>query len=123
MRIAALFAALALSGCATGTNVVQSQLAGVEKGKTTRAEIEARLGRPTFVVATTDGMTMLSYVYVDPRIRRKSFAAAALGSQAGVDATTRAAAFYFDDKGTLTDYQGRERRYGTGLEVVGTQIF
>jgi hypothetical protein len=123
MRIAALIAAFSLAGCATGTDVVESQFAGVEKGKTTRAEIEARLGTPTFVVATTDGMTMLSYVYVDPRIRRKSFAPAALGTRAGVDAITRAAAFYFDDKGTLTDYQGRERRYGTGLEVDGTRIF
>lgn len=114
--IAIVLAGLALGGCGTtGTNVVADQLKGVEIGKTTRADIEAKLGKPTFERRTPDGLQMLSYVWVDPDIRTASFYLINEGPTAGVDAVSRSTGFFFDEKGVLFDYLGSERIFGTSV--------
>src|SRR5512147_629215 len=96
--IAAVCCVLGLGACSTtGTNVVASQLDGVQIGATTRAQIEAKLGKPTFERVTPDGLQMLSYVWVDPDIRTASFYFINEGPTAGVDAVSRSAGFFFDE--------------------------
>jgi hypothetical protein len=122
--IAIAFAGLALAGCGTtGTNVVADQLKGVEIGKTTRADIEAKLGKPTFERKTPDGLQLLSYVWVDPDIRTASFYFINEGPTAGVDAVSRSAGFFFDEKGVLFDMLGSQREFGTGVDSKQQRTF
>jgi hypothetical protein len=123
MRIAALAVVAALAGCATGNNVVKSQLDGLELGKSTRADVEAKLGKPTFDRRTPDGTSSINYVWVDPHTRTASFFLINEGPTAGVDATSRSAGFFFDEKGVLIDMLGRQRVFGTGTDTVSTPTF
>jgi outer membrane protein assembly factor BamE (lipoprotein component of BamABCDE complex) len=58
---------LASSGCASstyGTRLDKAQVDRIEKGKSTRADVEALLGPcPTPVTASPDGTRMLTYAY------------------------------------------------------------
>jgi hypothetical protein len=121
---AAVAAALGLAGCGTtGNNVVADQLKGVQIGTTTRADIEKLLGKPTFERKTPDGLQLLSYVWVDPDIRPASFYFINEGPTAGVDAVSRSAGFFFDEKGVLFDYLGSQRNFGTGIDSVQRRTF
>jgi hypothetical protein len=123
-NFAILALAAGLAGCAsTGNNVTAEQMQGIERGKTTRAEVEAKLGKPTFERLTPDGLTMIFYVHVDPDIRPASFRFINEGPTAGVDAMSRSAGFFFDDKGVLFDVMGSERRFGTSMESVQKRTF
>jgi hypothetical protein len=117
-------ATLGLYGCATtGNNVVASQLQTFQIGTTTRAEVEKVLGKPTFERVTPDGLRLLSYVWVDPDIRPASFRFINEGPTAGVDAVSRSAGFFFDDKGVLFDYLGNQREFGTSRDSVQQRTF
>jgi hypothetical protein len=123
-RMTAWALVAALAGCAsTGQNVTVEQMQGIEVGKSTRADVEAKLGKPTFMRTTPDGYSMLSYVFVDPDIRPASFRFINEGPTAGVDATSRSAGFFFDTKGVLFDVLGSERRFGTSIESVQKRTF
>ncbi len=122
--VALLAFAAGLAGCAsTGNNVTVEQMQGIERGKSTRADVEAKLGKATFERVTPDGLAMLSYVYVAPTIRPASFRFINEGATAGVDAISRSAGFIFDDKGILFDVLGSERRFGTSMESVQKRTF
>jgi hypothetical protein len=116
--------AIGLAGCGTtGHNVTAEQVKDITIGKTTRADIEAKLGKATFERVTPDGLQMLSYVFVDPDIRPASFAFINEGPTAGVDGLSRSAGFFFDEKGTLFDMRGSERMFGTGIDSVQKRTF
>ncbi len=122
--IAAIVLAAGLAGCGTtGNNVLPDQVTGFQIGVTTRAQVEEKLGKPTFVRSTPDGLSMLSYVWVDPDIRPASFYFINEGPTAGVDAVSRSAGFFFDQQGILFDYTGNERTYGTGVDSVQKRTF
>lgn len=125
MRLAALLAAAAFAaGCSTtGHNVTADQVKEITVGKSTRADVEAKLGKATFERTTPDGYSMLSYVFVDPDIRPASFALINEGPTAGVDAKSRSAGFFFDRQGVLFDVLGSERLFGTGVESVQKRTF
>jgi hypothetical protein len=122
--IAALVLAAGLAGCTTtGHNVTADQVKDLQIGKTTRADVEAKLGKATFERVMPDGLQMLVYVFVDPDIRPASFAFINEGPTAGVDGLSRSAGFFFDEKGTLFDLRGSERQFGTGIDSVQKRTF
>ncbi len=123
MRLASIVMIALLAGCATGTNVVKEQVAPLEVGKSTRADVAAALGTPTFDRRTPDGTSVFSYVWVDPKVRRPSFYGINEGPTAGVNATSRSAGFFFDEKGVLIDVLGSQRQFGTGTNNVSTPTF
>lgn len=124
MRWAALVLAAGLAGCAsTGHDVTAEQVNDILIGKSTRTEVEAKLGKATFERATPDGYSMLFYVLVDPDIRPASFRFINEGPTAGVDAKSRSAGFFFDKDGVLFDVLGSERMFGTSVESVQKRTF
>ena len=77
--IIALFG-IALSGCMTpgasssnGTPINAEKVAQIQKGKTTRAEVETLLGKPTNVGMAGDGKRTMTYMYTETDARIKSF--------------------------------------------------
>ena len=61
-----LSASVIFSGCmnsSSGTPIDSAKVERIQKGKTTRAEVEALLGKPEMAVMMGDGKRCLSYVY------------------------------------------------------------
>ncbi|MCQ4245555.1 hypothetical protein CXK93_12355 [Stutzerimonas decontaminans] len=61
---AAFGLAVMLAGCATGgKKVTEAQVASIEQGKTTQAELIASLGQPTHFTHRSDGTKVLGWAY------------------------------------------------------------
>lgn len=100
---------LVLSGCmssSSGTPLDPAQVALIVKGKTTRAEVEALLGKPEMTTLLGDGRRMVAYSYnamssgVNP-------ATAMLGPFARIKASTRIQTLqlYVSQEGVVEDYE------------------
>jgi outer membrane protein assembly factor BamE (lipoprotein component of BamABCDE complex) len=59
-----LFLAGGLAGCASvGKPIDQTKVQQIEKGKTTRAEVDKLLGKPTSITMTTSGEISYTYMF------------------------------------------------------------
>ena len=69
LRLHAALLALGLSvGCySSGNKVEQAKVDKIQKGVTTRAQLEAELGKPSSVSITPDGGRMLMYRYFEAK--------------------------------------------------------
>lgn len=69
-----LLALAMASGCVTsGTQLAREDVDQIERGVTTRAEVEERLGAPDYVAMMGDGRRMLSYHYTSAKSTPQSF--------------------------------------------------
>lgn len=78
---------LIISACATyGTKMNRTQVDQIQKGVTTRAQVETMLGPPSHVTMMPDGQRMLMYMYNDTQMKATSFipyAGAFMGGSTG----------------------------------------
>jgi len=92
-----------LSACTTtnssGTPIDPQKVAQIVKGKTTRAEVEALLGKPEATVLVADGKRMISYAYSEMDMTGGMFG--------GVKGTTRVQTLqiHVSKEGVVEDYE------------------
>jgi outer membrane protein assembly factor BamE (lipoprotein component of BamABCDE complex) len=66
--------ALCIAGCtSSGTKLDQSRVSEIQKGVTTRAEVEAKLGPPDYVAMMPDGRRQLVYNHSETSLSAGSF--------------------------------------------------
>lgn len=99
----------ALTGCmnsTSGTPIDAAKVSKIEKGKTTRAEVEALLGRPEMTMMLGDGKRCLSYAYTATNMGLNP-ATALLGSFAKMNGTTRTQPLqvFVGRDGVVEDYE------------------
>ena len=101
----------ASSGCmnmksSSGAPLDAQKVARIQKGKTTRAEVEALLGRPEMTVMVGDGKRCLSYAYssTDMGVRPSTML---LGPFAKVSGTARTQTLqvFVSREGIVEDYE------------------
>jgi len=122
-----LLSPLALSGCmntSSGRPIDADKVALIQKGKTTRAEVEALLGRPEMTIMLGDGKRSLSYVYSSTKMGVNP-ATAMLGPFAKASGTSRTQTLQVTvgRDGVVEDYElGDSTRdiSGQGLNVQST---
>lgn len=99
----------ASSGCMSSTSgkpIDTAAVSRIEKGKTTRAEVEALLGRPEMTMMLGDGKRCLSYAYTSTDMGVNP-ATALLGPFARVNGTTRTQTLqiFVSKEGIVEDYE------------------
>lgn len=113
--IAALVLSATLIGCvATGVQVTNEQAASFQKGTSTQADVEARLGRPTTTSILPNGERYVSYTYVRAQARASSFIPIVGPLVGGADSTSTVVLFRFSPDGKLIDYTSTSSQFGTG---------
>jgi outer membrane protein assembly factor BamE (lipoprotein component of BamABCDE complex) len=105
MRAIVIAAMLALAGCATsGTKISEGQMATMEKGKTTYAEVIARLGAPMMATKAGDGTQMAVYSFSKSQIAGATFIPVVGMFAGGMKMDGNVVTFTFDQAGVLKDY-------------------
>ena len=95
---------LALAGCfSTGPRIDAGQLAEVEKGKSTIADVTRRFGKPTSSVKYPDGSQTLVYYNTEVRADAATFIPLVGSMVGGASNTMHSVIFEFDPKGVLAD--------------------
>lgn len=97
LRLSLIVLALVLGGCATAKQPVEAnRLAAIENGKTTRAEVEASLGKPMLISTLTDGKYFVAYM-----LRIKP-------AQADAEPESRFITLRYDRNGVVQDLDDKE---------------
>jgi outer membrane protein assembly factor BamE (lipoprotein component of BamABCDE complex) len=105
MRTFVVAATLALAGCATsGTQISDGQMATMEKGKTTYAEVIARLGAPMVATKIADGSQMAVYSFTKSQIKGATLIPVVGLFAGGMKMDGNVVTFTFDQAGVLKDY-------------------
>lgn len=115
-RFLSVVGILLTAGCAsTGVQVDPGKMSTFERGITTRAEVEASLGRPTMVQTLQDGKVVITYTYADARVRPASFIPVVGLLAGGSDVWADSVSIFFDAQGHLESTQSTTSEYGTGI--------
>jgi len=101
----------------SGTKVTEQQAAQFEKGKSTEAEVIAKLGPPTSSSRGPDGAKADVYMYTKSQARAASFIPVVGLMAGGADASMTAVIFHFRPDGLLEDWASNITNTGvdTGL--------
>jgi hypothetical protein len=103
--------ALFLFGCAsTQTRIEPAQLAALERGKTTVADVMGRFGRPTVMSKNMDGSQTAAYMQAAGRSEMSGFVPLMTSIVTEREASVASVTFYFDANGVLTSYRTTEPR-------------
>lgn len=118
-----LFACLLLiGGCATtGTQIDAGQVKAFERGVTTRAEIESKLGQPNMVQTLPDGRAILTYTYAHAQARVASFIPVVGLFAGGSDVKAQTVSIFLDAQGHFESSQSVNSQYGSGLGLAGSE--
>lgn len=127
LKAAAAALALLLSGCmnaSSGRPIDPEKVALIQKGKTTRAEVEELLGKPEITIMLGDGRRSLSYAYSSTKMSVSS-ATMMLGPFAKASGTSRTQTLQVTvgRDGVVEDYElGDSTRdiSGQGMNVQST---
>src|SRR3954454_16856755 len=103
--------ALFLFGCAsTQTRIEPIQLAALERGKTTVADVMGRFGRPTVMSKNMDGSQTAAYMQGAGRSEMSGFVPLMRSIVTDREASVASVTFYFDANGVLTSYRTSQPR-------------
>ena len=112
--------ALWLIGCApavqtvsVGVPITDELLASIEKGRTTKNELTARLGRPSSEVGIQDGSTIATWSYSQSARAGHMEGSAFYGRRTMPVVDTRALSVTFDEKGVVKAVTHASSHYGT----------
>ena len=98
-----------LAGCASvGEPIDAAKVATFERGKTTRAQVEAALGAPMSSTATADGQTLCIWIYTKASNRAQNFVPVVNIVQSRVDVHSQTFSATFDAGGVLVTYTTNE---------------
>ncbi len=96
---------LLAAGCAsTGTKFDAAQVQTIERGQTTRSELETRFGKPMAVGFDGDGRQTATWIYSHARSQAQSFIPIAGAFVGGVDVQMQQLVVLFDAAGVVSDY-------------------
>lgn len=122
--IRALLLALTVSACSsTGIKVDEAAMAQFQKGKTTCAEIMARLGKPTHQMARDNGDVVIAYGYASSQAHPENFIPIVGAFVRGYDTEQTAAIFKCNSVGTLIKTEYISGGQGTGMNVEALSQF
>lgn len=112
--IAVLFLS-SLVGCVTvGREIAETQLTGLEKGKTTQSQVIEKLGQPNSSTVMLNGQRSISYAFVHAQARPESFIPIIGGFVGGADSRVTVSTFIFNTDGTLDTYTHTQSNSGSG---------
>lgn len=101
----ALCGALVVGACMSfGTEVSDNQLQQLVRGKTTEAELEARLGPPTSRERKANGETVLLYNFSKTSFTAATFVPFIGPLLAGTNSRSKIVSFSFSSDGVLKDW-------------------
>ena len=117
--LALLFLGFFILGCATvGKQIDMNQLARFKEGVTTEKEVIAALGNPDFKSLTSDGKTMMTYMYTEAKSKPENFIPIVGGVLVGgMSMKQRMIQFLFDKNSVMEKYIANEsdQDISTGL--------
>lgn len=102
--IAVALAASLASCVSTGTKVTEDQITQFQKGKTTEAEIIAKLGKPNTTGLNSDGLRVDNYTYMRASADAVDFVPVVGLLAGGATSQVTTVTFTFDKTGVLTTY-------------------
>lgn len=104
-NLIALASLIFIFGCATvGKEVSADQAAQFEKGKTTKAEIIAKLGPPTGQSTIGDGRETISYAFMKYQTRPETFIPLVGIFVGGADVRNSSVTYVFNASGVLETF-------------------
>lgn len=109
----------ALGGCmSSGHKMDQSRVDQIQKGVTTRAEVEANLGAPDGVAIMPDGGRMLMYNYYEAKSQARNFIPVVGMFGSGADTRRQTLQIVVGPNNVVRDYEMTDRtgqtNYGVG---------
>lgn len=111
-----------LCGCyssSTGTKMDTNQVSKIEKGKTTRKEVEAMLGTPSHVAMMAEGRRVMTYHFneTNARVKGQSFIPfyGAFGGGSKMDSHQQALQINLDKNGIVEDYEFNDNTSNTDV--------
>jgi outer membrane protein assembly factor BamE (lipoprotein component of BamABCDE complex) len=116
----------AIGGCATvGTKIDPKQVSHIQKGVTTRAEVEANLGIPTSISVIPDGGRMALYDYWEAKPTAGSYIPYAGLFVGGTDNRKQQLQIMYDGNNVVKDYEfqdatGKARGFNSHTEWAPT---
>jgi hypothetical protein len=107
----AVILSLLLFGCAsTQIRIEASQLAELEKGRTTVTDVMGRFGRPTVLSKNMDGSQTAAYMQAAGRSNASGYVPLMAAIVSNSEPSVASVTFYFDSKGVLTQYKTTQPR-------------
>jgi hypothetical protein len=106
----------------SGVQVPAAATQGFEKGRTTMAEVQAKLGAPTVRTSNGAGGTIFVYSGVTATTRAATFLPIVGAFAGGADTRMTSVTLTFDPHGVLTDVQRTEMQSGSHLGASQPQV-
>ena len=111
-----------LAGCVTaGREVDPVKVSAFEKGKTSRAEIEAAIGQPNSVSRLSDGKVVAVYFFMHSQSRPESFIPFIGPLVGGSDVVQKNVIIYYGTTGLYESSQSTETTMGAAIGLAGGQ--
>lgn len=105
------------SSTSTGVQVDERALTSFEKGKTTIADVVARLGQPTSNMLLNTGQRNIGHTYIQAQARPESFIPIFGPLVGGADNHFSNVSLTFDRNGVLESYSSTQSQFGSGNGV------
>lgn len=111
---------LVIGGCAsTGNKVDQSRVDRIQKGVTTRAEVETEIGSPDSVAMMPDGGRMLMYNYFEAKSQARNFIPYLNLLGSGSDTRRQTLQVMVGPDGVVRDYEMTDRTGQSNYNALG----
>jgi outer membrane protein assembly factor BamE (lipoprotein component of BamABCDE complex) len=111
-----------LGGCATiGTEIDPAKISAFEKGKTTRAEVEAAIGSPSSVTTLADGNVVAGYMFIHSRTRAATFIPIIGAFAGGSDTRSQIFSIKYDSAGIFQNSTSSIAQSGIGMGLAAGQ--
>jgi outer membrane protein assembly factor BamE (lipoprotein component of BamABCDE complex) len=111
-----------LIGCATsGQQMDRSQVENIQKGVTTRAELEAMLGTPMHAGMMDNGRRLLTFQFHETRVKGESFIPYAGAFIGGRDHRAQILQVILDANGVVEDFEFSDSTIETKQEGFGSR--
>jgi len=115
MKVTMLGVALLCSGCwSYGAKIDDTKLAQIERGKSTRADVEALIGKPATVDFTDSGLEKWIYLHSRSQMRAASLIPVIGIVAGGADTKTETLTVLFNTGGVVMSYGKGEWAGGGG---------
>lgn len=115
--------AFVMGACASsGVQVTEQQTSAFEKGKTTRQEVIAKLGKPTMQTNLGDGTKLVQYTYAEATVRPSTFIPFVGAFVGGADSRSSHVALKFDAQDKLIDVTSSESQMGTATGLAAGAV-
>ncbi|SFN90574.1 Outer membrane protein assembly factor BamE, lipoprotein component of the BamABCDE complex [Formivibrio citricus] len=107
LGVALVMGSVAMTGCgsSSGVKVEEGDTAFIQKGKTTKAQVLAKLGEPTSRAKDSTGKETLRWDHTQTKVDPKSYIPVAGFFIGGGKSENKSLAVIFDKRGIVQDYE------------------